>query len=123
MHVYQNDLGFGLPEQPIRSAEWAIVVHHKDPALQVHHGIRYAAARNALIVSTAGSGCRIVRRTQHTSGETTILHSRLKIVADLLLVPYMIAGCEHVCAKFEEFFADCRRHAKPAGSVLDVDHQ
>src|SRR5579885_1242390 len=69
------------------------------------------------------NGRRIIRRTQHAAGGAAVLHSRIEIVVDLLLVPNMIAGGEHVGAQFEKFLADRRGDAKAPGRIFDVDNQ
>ena len=124
VHIHNNDLGVGLFEQSVRSAEWTIVLNHENASLQVHYGVRHAAARHSLVVSAAGNGRGIICWTQHTScSGVAILRSCIEIISDLFLIPHVIPGSEHVRTELEEFFTNRRRYTKTAGGILNIDYQ
>jgi hypothetical protein len=52
-----------------------------------------------------------------------ILQARSQILIDLLLVPYVIAGCEDIGSKLEEFLANSRRDAEAARRILHIDYE
>ena len=62
-----------------------------------------------------------IRRPQHAPrGRSAFGSGGVHVVDQLLLVPHVIAGGQHIGAQVEDLLGDLRRHAEAAGGVLNV---
>src|SRR5438445_3897850 len=98
MDIHHNHFRLGLFEQSIRGTEGTIVVDHEYASLDIDDRERNTAATCALVVTGSGSVRRVVRRTEHPPRRASILETAVKIVANLFLIPNVIARGENVGA-------------------------
>src|SRR5258706_890846 len=98
---------------------------HEHAPLQVDHGVALSQGRCAFINAHAGNAFSIVGRPQNFAGAPArVAIGGVEVVHDLALVPYVIAGGQHVATKIEDFVGDGRRQPETACGIFHVgDHQ
>src|SRR5687767_12322676 len=116
VHVDQDDrrllaqLGQHLVGLPERAVDWRH--EHAAHEIQDGHAVRTELHRDVADARRAG---RKVGRAQ----QQVLLGD---VLDDLLLVPDVVAGREHVSALIQHLLGHRRRDAEAAGGVLAVDH-